>query len=194
MECRMGFRGRETVRLADGAVPSVHANPKSGWSEESEVNVSTSRESVHRKRELCTDTDSKVSEICIIQGCNRTEELLSFPKDPSTLQQWMALLDGRLKHPVNSSSTVCSVHFTPDCFTNWQQKQSGVAAILTLKADALPSLFMDDRSKGVQGYSPRTRNVDCQCDIGMWTASVTQRSVGTQLSKGTLLHVRSKGM
>ncbi|XP_048117826.1 oocyte zinc finger protein XlCOF7.1-like [Alosa alosa] len=130
------------------------------------------------------DTDSKVSEICIIQGCNRTEELLSFPKDPSTLQQWMVLLDGRLKHPVNSSSTVCSVHFTPDCFTNWQQKQSGVAAILTLKADALPSLFMDDRSKG---YSPRTRNVACQFDIA-------QRSVGTQLSKGTLLHVRSKAI
>ncbi|XP_062374821.1 zinc finger and SCAN domain-containing protein 2-like isoform X2 [Sardina pilchardus] len=103
----------------------------------------------------------------------------------------MVLLDGRLKHPVNSSSTICSAHFPPDCFTNWQQKRAGVAASLTLKPDALPSLFitsMDDCSKEwVQGHSPRTRSVDCQCDI-------EQRSVGTQLAKGSLLHVRSKAI
>ncbi|XP_059389512.1 uncharacterized protein LOC132122995 [Carassius carassius] len=56
MEFRMGFRRKEWVRLANGAVPSVHASPpaKSGGSEESNVNVSTSRESARRKRELCT--------------------------------------------------------------------------------------------------------------------------------------------
>lgn len=46
MEFRMGFRRKEWVRLANGAVPSVHASPpaKSGGS----------RESAPRKRELCT--------------------------------------------------------------------------------------------------------------------------------------------
>lgn len=41
MEFRMGFRRKEWVRLANGAVPSVHASPpaKSGGSEESNVNV-----------------------------------------------------------------------------------------------------------------------------------------------------------
>ena len=56
MEFRMGFRRKEWVRLANGAVPSVHASPpaKSGGSEEANVNVSTRRESARRKRELCT--------------------------------------------------------------------------------------------------------------------------------------------
>ncbi|XP_052446870.1 uncharacterized protein LOC127988261 [Carassius gibelio] len=56
MEFRMGFLRKEWVRLANGAVPSVHAGPpaKSGGSEESNVNVSTRRESARRKRELCT--------------------------------------------------------------------------------------------------------------------------------------------
>lgn len=56
MEFRMGFRRKEWVRLANGAVPSVHAGPpaKFGGSEESNVNVNTRRESARRKRELCT--------------------------------------------------------------------------------------------------------------------------------------------
>ncbi|XP_056449488.1 zinc finger protein 34-like isoform X2 [Gadus chalcogrammus] len=51
MESRLGFRRREWVRLANGAVPSVHAGlpATSGGSESS-----TSRESARRKRELCT--------------------------------------------------------------------------------------------------------------------------------------------
>ncbi|KAG5285668.1 hypothetical protein AALO_G00006050 [Alosa alosa] len=126
--------------------------------------------------------DSKMSEMCIIQGCNRTEELLSFPKDPSTLQQWMVLLDGRLKHPVNSSSTVCSVHFTPDCFTNWQQKQSCVAASLTLKADALPSLFMDVNNESLEKHS-----IEPQCDLQQEMVTV-----GTGSSESMPLHAQSK--
>ena len=51
MELHLGFRRREWVRLANGAVPSVHASlpATSGGSESS-----TSRESAYRKRELCT--------------------------------------------------------------------------------------------------------------------------------------------
>ena len=50
MELRLGFRWRGWVRLANGAVPSVHASlpATSGGSESS-----TSRESARRKRELC---------------------------------------------------------------------------------------------------------------------------------------------
>ncbi|XP_056449492.1 zinc finger protein 271-like isoform X5 [Gadus chalcogrammus] len=51
MELRPGFRRRESVRLANGAVPSVHAGlPATSGGTES----STSRESARRKRELCT--------------------------------------------------------------------------------------------------------------------------------------------
>ncbi|XP_030217595.1 uncharacterized protein LOC115547485 isoform X3 [Gadus morhua] len=51
MESRLGFRRREWVRLANGAVPSVHAGlPATSGGTES----STSRESARRKRELCT--------------------------------------------------------------------------------------------------------------------------------------------
>lgn len=64
-------------------------------------------------------------EMCIIQGCDGTEDLLSFPQDPSTLQQWLLCLDGRLKHPVNSSSKVCSAHFTSDSLAYWKQQKSG---------------------------------------------------------------------
>ncbi|KAK0146749.1 hypothetical protein N1851_013956 [Merluccius polli] len=53
MELRLGFRRREWVRLANGAVPSVHASLPA-TSGGSESNVSTSRESPRRKRELCT--------------------------------------------------------------------------------------------------------------------------------------------
>jgi len=51
MELRLGFRRREWVRLANGAVPSVHASlPATSAGSE----ASTSRESALRKRELCT--------------------------------------------------------------------------------------------------------------------------------------------
>ncbi|XP_062371659.1 uncharacterized protein LOC134059298 isoform X2 [Sardina pilchardus] len=128
--------------------------------------------------------DSKMSEICIIQGCNRTEQLLSFPKNPSTQQQWMVLLDGRLKHPVNSSSTMCSAHFPPDCFTNWQQKQAGVAASLTLKPDALPSLFMDANN---EVCSLSLGSIGRQCDLQQKMVTV-----GTGSSKSMPLHAHSK--
>ncbi|XP_031419109.2 zinc finger and SCAN domain-containing protein 2-like isoform X2 [Clupea harengus] len=130
------------------------------------------------------DTDRQISEVCVVQGCSRTSQLQSFPTDPALRQQWMTCLVGRLKHPVNPSSSACSAHFTADCFMNGQQNQSGVAPSLTLKADALPTLFIGNSNK-MQPWPLERRSVACQCDP-------PRKSVGTQLSKNTLLSVRSK--
>ncbi|XP_062409102.1 zinc finger protein 211-like [Sardina pilchardus] len=123
---------------------------------------------------------------CSVPGC--TGNAITFhalPKEPNTQRAWLMFINDKI--PLSSFDTkisICSNHFTPDSFDNLGQFQAGFATRLYLKRGAVPTI-LPSLPQTVQGHSSRTRNVDCQCDI-------KQRSVGTQLSKGTLLSVRSK--
>ena len=73
MELHLGFRRREWVRLANGAVPSVHASlpPTSGGSESS-----TSRESAHSKS-YNTYTVKNVASKCSRPACTFSKSIFS---------------------------------------------------------------------------------------------------------------------
>lgn len=100
--------------------------------------------------------------------------------------------------PQNFSSTisVCSKHFSSDCFVNLAQFNAGFCKTLLIKADAVPTL-LGPTSNPQPGTSQDSQTTITTTITHKHASTQTdpplRKTVGTQLSLGTLAeHVRSK--
>lgn len=63
-----------------------------------------------------------------------------FPKNPEIRQKWVEYV--RTDMPrwpgTNSSSRICSLHFSHKCFSNYSQVEHGFASRLLIKKDSYP--------------------------------------------------------
>ncbi|KAK0151063.1 hypothetical protein N1851_007809 [Merluccius polli] len=129
------------------------------------------------------------------------------PKDPVQRQKWLGFIYKYRVHVNNNNMEglrVCSAHFSDDSFQNYMQKAMGFAKKLILKHDAVPTVYPDDAggSRHVAAISLSRRTVACQSlpvrahEVGLQCCPPAKslRTVGTQLSEGTLRHRRSHGV
>uniref|UniRef100_A0A671WB72 THAP domain-containing protein 1 n=1 Tax=Sparus aurata TaxID=8175 RepID=A0A671WB72_SPAAU len=80
--------------------------------------------------------------LSIVQG-NGAISLFKFPKDDNVRKQWINFVKrsycGEFKITINTR--LCSVHFTPDSYSNYHQVKSGyLKSQLTLVSGAAPTL------------------------------------------------------
>ncbi|XP_057195137.1 uncharacterized protein LOC130557432 isoform X2 [Triplophysa rosa] len=161
---------------------------------------------------------------CILPGCNNIKNssvsLFKFPKNDNVRNKWIHFvkshLDGELT--ITTNTRLCSDHFTPDNFTNLNQRQLGFTdSPLLLVNAAEPTIFrpclhppFPPKSGATVGSAcspmspslPTTREMECQCDsmqkvtreVGCQTDRfVGKRTVATQLSKRTLNNRNTTG-
>ncbi|XP_020781522.1 uncharacterized protein LOC110161145 isoform X3 [Boleophthalmus pectinirostris] len=111
-------------------------------------------------------------------GC-RGSVMFKFPNDETIRQKWSVFVFGEIS-PRNAF--VCARHFTDDCFMNKDLYESGRISRLSLKSTAIPTI----------------KDVPPLIKPEWWSEEPvvipTKRSVGTQLSAGTLRYHRSKGI
>ncbi|XP_059907065.1 uncharacterized protein LOC132456737 isoform X2 [Gadus macrocephalus] len=130
------------------------------------------------------------------------------PKDPVQKQKW---LDFIYKYRVDVDENiegirVCSAHFSNDSFQNHMQKAMGFAKKLILKHDAIPTIYphvaaVSGSQNGAAVSLVKKTDVACQSypvcarEIGLqcFLPAKSVRTVGTQLSEGTLMNRKSHG-
>ncbi|XP_070775634.1 uncharacterized protein [Enoplosus armatus] len=117
--------------------------------------------------------------MCSVVGCDsgrRSAQRFKLPEDPERRLEWVQFLATVNKQRFKESSwtdfTICSEHFTNDCFENRTPSHSGmpVKVQLTLKTSAVPSLCLQSESDGPEPSleSPKcvelveTTEVPCQ--------------------------------
>lgn len=85
---------------------------------------------------------------CIFPGCHSVQgkgsvSLFRFPTDDCVRKGWIDFVKGSYcgEFKITTNTRLCSVHFTPDSFTNYQQVKSGfLKGPLTLVSGAEPTL------------------------------------------------------
>lgn len=142
--------------------------------------------------------------------CERKSTLFGLPKEDTARNLWLRFIYSPVPEQYNTNIRVCSAHFTEDCFLNLGEYKAGCAQRLLLKSGAVPTLPGQSGASDSQlstsqqalgserlSTSSRSRDVSCQTDSieTLPAASPKTRSVGTQLSLGTLKHTHawSKG-
>ncbi|XP_041654021.1 uncharacterized protein LOC121516696 isoform X2 [Cheilinus undulatus] len=148
---------------------------------------------------------------CIFPGCRNVRSssvgLYRFPKNEEMKNRWIDFVkrhhDGKLQ--ISNSSRLCSLHFTPESFTNLHQRQLGfsVDRLLLVRGaepsiplpdhhpplSATPGAFADRACPAVsQQFPPTTREIGCQCDDTLeftrevrWQTDLSKRREATQL-------------
>ncbi|XP_057182524.1 uncharacterized protein LOC130549346 isoform X2 [Triplophysa rosa] len=148
---------------------------------------------------------------CVFR-CESKSTLFALPKDDTTKNKWLKFIYNTVPLQYNPNILVCAAHFADDCFLNLGEYKAGCAQRLFLKSKpflTIPTLqgqsgTSDPKpSTSQQGYglkqlfaSSRSHDVGSQTDSieTMPAASPKTRSIGTQLSWGTVMerHVQSK--
>ncbi|XP_028299462.1 uncharacterized protein LOC114461519 isoform X2 [Gouania willdenowi] len=149
---------------------------------------------------------------CIFPGClsvqgNGSVSLFKFPSDNNLKKRWIDFVKrsycGELK--ITTNTRLCSVHFTPDSYSNYHQVKSGfLKSPLMLISVAEPTLSVRGLHPTVlptagstitcppESSPPITRGAACRCgdvkkqtrEIGCQTDDVVEkRTVATQVSK-----------
>ena len=85
---------------------------------------------------------------CIVAGCSNVARdrvicLHNWPKDKKNSRLWkrfITLRRAKWSGPTGRS-VVCSAHFTPDQFTNYSKFRMGFVKKLSLKEDAIPTIY-----------------------------------------------------
>ncbi|XP_052429872.1 uncharacterized protein LOC127971108 [Carassius gibelio] len=146
---------------------------------------------------------------CVLR-CERKSTLFGLPKDDTARNLWLSFIYNTVPEQYNTNIRVCAAHFTEDCFLNLGEYKANCAQRLLLKSGAVPTLQGQSGASDLQprtsqqalgteqlSISSRSRDVSCQTDSieTLPAASPKTRSVGTQLSLGTLndTHAWSKG-
>ncbi|XP_034031088.1 THAP domain-containing protein 10-like [Thalassophryne amazonica] len=147
---------------------------------------------------------------CVVFGCSNVPKsgvvLHVFPVEKNQQDAWARFVKRTRKDfdGPTKKTAICSCHFTHDSFLNKMQYDMGLSKYLKLKTDATPSIYPEsgraDPSPRVtsatmklevtQSNCPPFKHVSCQTD----TENQSTRSVGTQLSTGTLQSVKSKAV
>ncbi|KAA0702421.1 hypothetical protein E1301_Tti017039 [Triplophysa tibetana] len=146
---------------------------------------------------------------CVFR-CESKSTLFALPKDDTTRNKWLKFIYNTIPLQYNPNILVCAAHFTDDCFLNLGEYKAGCAQRLFLKSKpvlTIPTLHgqsgtSDPKSQGYRleqlFTSSRSHDVGSQTDSieTLPAASPKTRSIGTQLSWGTVMerHVRSKGI
>lgn len=82
---------------------------------------------------------------CAVFGCKPQSGASShyLPKNPVLKQKWMDFIyKHRSSRPSNTTGMrICGAHFSYDCFVNYFQRSMGFAKRLSLKPDAVPSIY-----------------------------------------------------
>ncbi|XP_032690939.1 52 kDa repressor of the inhibitor of the protein kinase-like isoform X2 [Odontomachus brunneus] len=93
---------------------------------------------------------------CYIKNCTnriRTKSIkfFQFPKEPAVLQQWLKACGKNEEEIISNSATICSLHFTEDCFqmvwTKMRQKNIPAKQILRLKKNSIPTKLLNMEKK-----------------------------------------------
>ncbi|XP_048838368.1 uncharacterized protein LOC125712391 isoform X4 [Brienomyrus brachyistius] len=151
---------------------------------------------------------------CILL-CEQKCPLYVLPKAEPQRTRWLKFIFATVPSTVPNVS-LCARHFTEDCFKNRKQFDAGFSQLLVMKNGAVPTVCgptgdtgsqpsTSQQDPGTQQDSTTTRfqHVQCQTDppqtasVGTQSVAFAKRkSVGTQLSRGTLkeAHMRSKGI
>ncbi|XP_039991458.1 uncharacterized protein LOC120794436 [Xiphias gladius] len=128
---------------------------------------------------------------CTFPGCKSTTKLLSFPTDPVRALRWLQIL-GLPEDSRTSRLKVCTLHFSPDSFTNYTQARMGFAVRLHLAEDALPTPPEGRLSKVLKdvGCQTEVRTTDAFCraepcvnHVKCQTALVGKHNVSTQANR-----------
>ncbi|KAG1936444.1 hypothetical protein F2P79_018498 [Pimephales promelas] len=124
---------------------------------------------------------------CAVPGCGRKQSLHKLPLG-SNRNAWLNFIFNEVPADVGKTLTICSLHFTEDCFVNKTQVETGFADRLRLKYDAVPSIL--DPTEMVQHTysqkSPTMKDVACQTELNLTsqlafpTLAPKFRSEGTQ--------------
>ena len=88
---------------------------------------------------------------CVVMFCNSdsrcTEAGISFhkfPRDPKVRKSWSKFVNRTRNWPgPTAASTLCSEHFAPNCYHNYNQFKLGLSDRLMLTADAVPTIHPD---------------------------------------------------
>ncbi|XP_058606125.1 uncharacterized protein LOC131523619 isoform X2 [Onychostoma macrolepis] len=146
---------------------------------------------------------------CVFR-CERKNTLFGLPKEDTRRNLWLSFIYNTVPEQYNANIRVCAAHFTEDSFLNLGEYKAGCTQRLLLKSGAIPTLqgqsgasdSQPSKSQQAQGSeqlstSSRSHDVECQTDFIETppAASPKTRSVGTQVSLGTLkdTHARRKG-
>ncbi|XP_051536838.1 Krueppel-like factor 8 isoform X1 [Myxocyprinus asiaticus] len=79
---------------------------------------------------------------CAIPGCRiEPASLHKLPKDSNMRNEWLKFLFTEVPDRYSPTLTVCSAHFTTDCFVNLPQFNAGFASKLLLKEGRVPTIF-----------------------------------------------------
>ncbi|XP_056612376.1 uncharacterized protein LOC130428401 [Triplophysa dalaica] len=130
----------------------------------------------------------KISKYCAVPGCGRTQSLHNLPSISDIRNAWLKFIFKDGPAHVGKTLSVCSLHFTDDCFVNKAQVDAGFGERLRLKSSSVPSILDPTRVAQHSYKAPTKQDAACQTD--------TQKCIskGTQLSFGTLgPKFRSKG-
>ncbi len=78
---------------------------------------------------------------CSIDGCQETTSLHRLPNNINICDQWLMFIYSEIPRTFSSTLTVCSAHFTSDCFVNLAQFNAGFSKKLLIKDSAVPTLL-----------------------------------------------------
>ncbi|XP_072543299.1 uncharacterized protein [Salminus brasiliensis] len=84
----------------------------------------------------------KTSKRCSVVGCRQENvSLHSLPKQPTIRSEWLKFIFEEIPQSFSPNLTVCSAHFSADCFVNQEQYNAGFAKKLLLKEGAIPDFI-----------------------------------------------------
>lgn len=101
-----------------------------------------------------TQNEKNTADFCVVPLCENNGgnkkgyiKFHSFPEGEDVLQRWLAALN-REHPPISSNATVCSTHFKGEDYLGQVFVEEDITkACLTLKPDAVPSIFNSPPSK-----------------------------------------------
>ncbi|XP_036452720.1 oocyte zinc finger protein XlCOF8.4-like [Colossoma macropomum] len=142
----------------------------------------------------------KTSKRCSVVGCRQENvSLHTLPKHPTIRDEWLKFIFEEIPQSFSPNLTICSAHFSADCFLNQEQYNAGFAKKLLLKEGAIPDLLTSvskpqhygrqmERAAGNSG-SPDGQSIlvlKCEDDDSFWLNDGSQsesprtRDVGLQ--------------
>lgn len=91
-------------------------------------------------------------------GCQATQLLLhTLPKDSNVRYQWLKFIFSEISEHFSPTLTVCSAHFSADCFLNQAQFSAGFSSRPVIKDASVPTLL--GPTNDCTGLTPKQERV-----------------------------------
>lgn len=116
-----------------------------------------------RRKECLSLVGSPCQEDAVtLLHCPDKFPLNGLPKEEGVKNQWLKFIFTTVPQHYNPKLSLCSLHFTEDCFLNLAQFNAGFSKRLVLKEVAVPSLWGQSRLSGSQ----RVSDGEVSCGLG----------------------------